>query len=179
MKLSLPITAVYTLLGGALLQASQVTGTPTTPRLSYLGTANITIAPPIPVGPGPFGNRNIFAVTGGRFDGPRITATVPAVGGDWSLGDPTAGNFYADVRYQMHTADGADILVEANGPQQPEGVVNIRVRFETGHPAYSWLNSVVSVGIVSRGPDAAYVIIDLWQMEAPATEGKGKGQRRL
>jgi len=46
------------------------TTTPTPPGLSYLGTVNIDLAPPIEVGVGPLGDRNIFAIEGGTFAGP-------------------------------------------------------------------------------------------------------------
>ncbi|GAB1314604.1 Scytalone dehydratase [Madurella fahalii] len=156
---------------GATLFQHVASRAPRAPGLTYLGTANITLAPPIPVGPGPRGDRNIFAITGGIFSGPRLSGTIPGFGGDWGLGDPTAGNFYVDARYQIQTAEGANIMVEANGPQQPEGILHTRNRFETGHPDYYWLNNIVAIGIVQPGPDVKYIIVDLWKMESPVTKG--------
>jgi hypothetical protein len=58
--------------GGALAGTTKTkrTTTPTPPGLSYLGTVNIDLAPPIEVGVGPLGDRNIFAIEGGTFAGP-------------------------------------------------------------------------------------------------------------
>ena len=61
--------------GGALAGTTpkttkRTTTTPTPPSLSYLGTVNIDLAPPIEVGVGPLGDRNIFAIEGGTFAGP-------------------------------------------------------------------------------------------------------------
>ena len=49
--------------------------TPPAPSLSYLGTLNITLAPPIAIGVGPLGDRNFFAITGGTFNGPVLTGS--------------------------------------------------------------------------------------------------------
>ncbi|KAK5658067.1 hypothetical protein OQA88_2623 [Cercophora sp. LCS_1] len=157
---------------GALLQTVSST-TPPQPSLSYLGTARINLKPPIQLGVGPLGARNIFPINGGSFSGPNLTATIPVFGGDWGLGDPTQGNFYVDAKYQLETPDGAHILVEANGPQQPEGVVHTRNKFETGHPDYYWLNNVVAIGIVQPTADVTAIVIDLWRMHTP--EGLGCG----
>ncbi|KAK3986369.1 hypothetical protein QBC44DRAFT_402710 [Cladorrhinum sp. PSN332] len=179
------------------------TSTPTPPSLTYLGTANITLSPPVPVGPGPRGSRNFFPITNGSFTGPLFSgmqdplplpslpatklttpkASIPSYGGDWSLGDGAAGTFYVDARYQLHTTDGVDIYVEANGPQQPEeGVVHTRVKFETGNAKYYWLNNVVGVGIVTPGPGNGYIVVELWRVltlgEAREGKGKGKGKGR-
>jgi hypothetical protein len=39
-------------------------------------------------GNGPAGERQIFAVTGGHFDGPRLRGTVLLGGGDWLVNWP-------------------------------------------------------------------------------------------
>ncbi|KAK0742240.1 hypothetical protein B0T21DRAFT_434194 [Apiosordaria backusii] len=157
--------------------------TPTPPGLSYLGHANISVSTPFPVGPGPFGQRNIFPIAGGNFTGPVFNATIPAFGGDWGLGDPAQGNFYVDARYQLHTTDGADIYVEANGPQQPDGRLHTRVRFEAGtDKGYGWLNGVVGVGVVTPrlgegegGQGVEGIGIEVWRLESLVVGGEGKG----
>jgi len=58
---------------GALLHG--VSGTPTPPSLSYLGTVNASLAAPVPVGVGPLGARTIFGITGGIFKGPVFSGT--------------------------------------------------------------------------------------------------------
>ncbi|KAK4447295.1 hypothetical protein QBC34DRAFT_329943 [Podospora aff. communis PSN243] len=162
-----------------LLAASVAHGntTPQAPSLSYLGTLNLTLAPPIAVGVGPLGDRNFFAITGGSFAGPVLSATVPGVGGDWGLGDPLAGNFKVEARYHLRTADGANIYGQSEGPQQGT-LTHTRIKFETGHPNYQWLNTAVAVGIGSSDPELKWTAIEMWQLESPKPEGKGKGKER-
>ncbi|KAK0648099.1 hypothetical protein B0T16DRAFT_295101, partial [Cercophora newfieldiana] len=121
--------------------------TPPSPTFSYLGRFNATLDTPVAVGVGQFGDRNFFAITGGTFTGPVFNATILPYGGDWGLGDPTTGGFYVDARYQLQTADGANIYGESNGPQQDLTTIHTRVRFETGHKDYKWINKAVVVGI--------------------------------
>ena len=71
MKLAHLSFTACSLFGAALSQAA--VATPATPRLSYLGTASITIASPFKVGQGPLGDRNVYAITGGSFAGPNFT----------------------------------------------------------------------------------------------------------
>lgn len=147
------------------------------------------------VGVGPLGPRIVFGITGGTFKGPsfsgmfppptichvrllhfrfgtRLTpvalkATIGSIGGDWGLGDPAAHAFYADARFMLRTTDGANIYVQGSGPQQDTDVIHTRVKLETGHPKYSWLNKVVAVGFEYPGPGSKYIIIDLWKVESP------------
>ena len=46
------------------------------------------LAPPTDVGPGPFGMRRIYDVTGGRVAGPRLAGRILPSGGDWLLVGP-------------------------------------------------------------------------------------------
>ncbi|MGO9431725.1 DUF3237 domain-containing protein [Rhodoblastus sp.] len=41
-------------------------------EFSYVATLN----PPVDIGPGPFGNRNVFEVTGGTLEGKRLKGKV-------------------------------------------------------------------------------------------------------
>ncbi|KAK0666882.1 hypothetical protein QBC41DRAFT_229643 [Cercophora samala] len=160
--------------------------TPPSPGLSYLGHATIAAFAPYRIGPSTFGNRNVYPLAGGTFTGPVFNATVPAYGGDWGLGNPAEGTFYVDARYQLHTTDGVDIYVEANGPQQPEGVLHTRVRFEAGSDTpYGWLSGIVAVGITTPvlGSEGQVegIEIDLWRLVNPSSvvgKGKGKGKGR-
>ncbi|KAK4656493.1 hypothetical protein QC762_204795 [Podospora pseudocomata] len=153
---------------------------PASPGLSYLGHASIAASAPFNIGSSTFGSRTVFPLAGGTFIGPLFNATVPAYGGDWGLGNPVAGNFYVDARYQLKTTDGVDIYVSANGPQQPEGVLHTRVRFEAGSDTpYGWLSGIVAVGIttpvVDEDGQVEGIEIDLWRMTSPSTiAGKGK-----
>lgn len=54
-----------------------VIGAPSPPGLSYLGTANASLAGPIMVGVGPLGPRIVFGITGGTFKGPSFSGMFP------------------------------------------------------------------------------------------------------
>jgi len=127
------------------------------PLLSY----RATLKPVVSVGPGPFGNRAIFDVTGGTFEGPRLRGTLLPSGADWLL---LAADGFArlDVRATFETNDGAFIYLSYFGVLEMNERVTTAMsqgaateygeahfftspRFETGDPRYTWLNSVVAV----------------------------------
>jgi hypothetical protein len=78
------------------------------PDLVYEFTYRAQIQPPVDVGPGPFGHRMIFTVTGGDVDGERLRGTILPGGGEWFLAGAD-GFGRIDVRFQMTTHDGANI----------------------------------------------------------------------
>ncbi len=94
--------------------------------------------------------------------------TVLPIGGDWALID--ANNINAslaiDVRQTFQTDDGAVIQVWETGQSQPDGTGFVRLGYETGHPKYYWLNSIVAIGIL-RLTGTSSLTIDAWQMNAP------------
>ena len=80
------------------------------PEFSY--TAEL--AEPQIVGPGPYGLRQVLAVTGGKVTGNRFSGTAAPGGGDWLLaGDDGYGRL--DVRAQFYTDDGAVIYMSYQG----------------------------------------------------------------
>ncbi|GAB4329301.1 MAG: DUF3237 domain-containing protein [Dehalococcoidia bacterium] len=122
------------------------------------------------VGKGPFGNRQIYIVKGGSFEGPRLKGEVLSGGGDWLLqGSDGAGRL--DVRATLQTVDGALVYVQYYGvlvmtPQAMEAIAAgnetefgqlhffTQPRFETGDERYAWLNRTVAVGqgrVIPRG----------------------------
>jgi hypothetical protein len=122
-----------------------------------------------PLGQTPAGARIIVGVTSGTFEGERLRGRVLAGGGDWALVGPD-GTVRLDVRGTLETDDGALIYVTYCGrwrippelaakvmdPAQVESVdasayyLRTLPVFETGAPAYAWLNSIVAVGIGRR-----------------------------
>ncbi|MEZ5557616.1 MAG: DUF3237 domain-containing protein [Pseudomonadales bacterium] len=131
-------------------------------KLEPLLTFTATIGSNLPVGNGPYGNRAIAEVTGGRFEGPRLRGRVLPPGADWVLVDAT-GHGRVDVRVLFQTDDGANIYVTytgvlelneaagralAGGPETQFGdsYFVTQLRFETGASGYAWLNHVVAVG---------------------------------
>jgi hypothetical protein len=72
------------------------------------------LAPSVPIGPGPFGDRRIRKVTGGTVTGERIRGTIDTGGGDWIL-TGTDGYGRLDVRLTVNTHDGAHLYVQYFG----------------------------------------------------------------
>ncbi len=130
-------------------------------NLEYEFTYHATLKEPLNVGPGPFGTRMVFEVTGGRFEGPRLKGQILTGGADWLLvGADGWGRL--DVRAQCLTEDGAAIYVSYYGILEMNEKVQAAVtantgtdygdqyfrtnpRFETGDPRYAWLNHTVFV----------------------------------
>jgi hypothetical protein len=131
-------------------------------RLEHMMHFHADLKPPVEVGAGPFGMRQVYDVTGGRFDGQGLEGTVMASGADWILiGDDGVGRLV--VRATLQTDDGALIYVQypgvavfneavmtalAEGTETQFGDTDFftQPRFETGDPNYAWLNAVVAVG---------------------------------
>jgi hypothetical protein len=130
-------------------------------NLEYEFTYYATLKEPLNVGTGPFGNRMVFEVTGGRCDGPRLKGEVLTGGADWLLiGSDGWGRL--DVRAQFLTDDGAAIylayygviemnekvqsaVVAGTGTDYVDQYFRTNPRFETGDPRYAWLNQTLFV----------------------------------
>ena len=127
----------------------------------------------MPLGQSPWTSRRIGYVTGGRFEGPRLSGEILPGGGNWSTsGEMTpgvaAGTF--DARVIFRTGDGAMIYVTYTGrsvvsdevsaafrdPARADGVpaldyyIRIAPVFETADPRYAWLNGILAVGCGHR-----------------------------
>jgi hypothetical protein len=149
---------------------------PVTPRLERLCRAIVEIAETLVVGDTPFGRRRVIPITGGRVDGPRLQGVVLPGGADWQI-VRADGGAVLEARYTIRATDGALIYVRNVGMRHGPPEVLARLgrgepvdpaayyfrttpRFETGAPAYAWLNDVVAVGSAVRRPDA--VILDFY-----------------
>lgn len=131
------------------------------PKLERLMTYRAELRAPVDVGAAPSGTRRIYDVSGGRFEGPRLRGSLLPSGGDWLLvGGDGVGRL--DVRATLETDDGAYIYMQYYGVLELNETVEralaegretrfgdsyfmTQPRFETGAPAYAWLNSVVAV----------------------------------
>jgi len=129
-------------------------------KLEYLMTYRAELKPPVDVGRGPLGARQIYDVTGGTFEGPKLRGTVLPSGGDWlQVGADGIGRL--DVRATFLTDDGAHIYVQYAGvfdfapvagklsrgeaTEFGEAYFMSTPRFETGDERYAWLNRIVAV----------------------------------
>ena len=123
-----------------------------------------------PIGAVAGGERAIFPVVGGTFEGPRLRGRVLPHGADWVIWR-SDGAMVIDVRTALETDDGALISMQYVGlacgttPESSERFrrrevlpyediyVRTTPRFETADPRYEWLNRVIAVANGARTPD--------------------------
>jgi hypothetical protein len=138
-------------------------------RTQPLFVMRLDVRPHIIVGPTPGGYRRTGVVTGGRFEGQRISGEVLDGGSDWQTvrGD---GAITLDVRLNLKTEDGALISMTYGG--LVHGPVDVMQRmakgevvdassyyfrsqplFETSATRYDWINRVVAIGVGHRRAD--------------------------
>lgn len=136
-------------------------------QLVHEMTLTATLDPDtLAAGPGPYGMRAIFTVTGGTVEGERVNGTLRGAGADWILiGADGYGRI--DVRTQIVTDDDAVIYLSYVGylemnaavgaaagstPRGETGFDDQYFRttpvFETGDERYAWMNRTV---FVARG----------------------------
>jgi hypothetical protein len=138
------------------------------PRFEHLFDMRVQLEPPQMVGQTPQGNRQIFYVRSGTFEGPRIKGEVLPGGGDWFLLRPdNVGEL--DVRATLKTDDEALIYATYRGifsashegwKKMLQGETVDRDQyyfytapiFYTSAPDYLWLNRLLAVGIGSAIP---------------------------
>jgi hypothetical protein len=122
------------------------------PAFEHLGTLSVETGTRTVVENGPQGTRTIVQITGGRFEGPRLKASVQGPGGDW-ITNRADGSYKLDVRFTLRTDDGAMILVTYNGIGETTST-GARLRaaplFETGDARYAWLTKLQTVGVGER-----------------------------
>jgi hypothetical protein len=125
---------------------------PRAPGLEYLGTLRIETGTRTVIENGPQGTRTIVQVVSGRFEGPRVKASVQIPAGDW-ITNRADGSYRLDVRLTLRTDDGALILVTYNGVGQTTAAgaaLRVAPLFETGDSRYVWLTRLQAVGIGER-----------------------------
>ena len=137
---------------------------PRAPAFEYLGKLRAEIGTRNPIENGPQGTRTIVQIVGGRFEGPRVKATIQTPAGDW-ITNRSDGSYRLDVRLTLKTDDGALILVTYNGiGQNTDAGATLRAAplFETGDSRYVWLTRLQAVAIGERaGTTVSYDIYAL------------------
>ncbi len=96
----------------------------------------------------PFGERTVFDIAGGRFEGPDLRGRIPPSGGDWLT--RTASVSQMDVRMLLETDDGVTILLRYTGraSQRDESIrIEISGSFEAPEGRYAWLNQIQAFGL--------------------------------
>ena len=129
-------------------------------------TLNVDYAGMIEIGTVAVGRRRIAPVTGGTFEGERLSGVVLPGGADWVV-NRSDGIMVLDVRLPLRTHDGAAIYLAYTGsyvasPEvmarlgrgEPTAPDEYRLRtvakFEAGAEAYRWLNDLIVVGTGTR-----------------------------
>ncbi len=138
-------------------------------RTQPLFVMRLDVRPHIIVGPTQGGYRRTAVISGGRFEGQRLSGEVLEGGTDWQSvrGD---GAITLDVRLNLKTEDGALISMAYGG--LVHGPVDVMQRmakgeavdassyyfrsnplFETSATKYDWINRVVAIGVGHRRAD--------------------------
>jgi len=149
---------------GSIAVAQKSSAAPPVPGFEYLGSLQVQTGTRTVVENGPQGTRTIVQILGGRFEGPRLKATVQVPAGDW-ITNRADGSYRLDVRLTLKTDDGALILVTYNGIGQttPAGAsLRGAPLFETGDQRYVWLTRLQAVSVGERvGTDVKYNVYAL------------------
>ena len=132
-----------------------------------LMTLRVTVATPQSIGAVPHGTRRTVPITGGDFEGPRLRGSVlPGGSADWLL-LRADGVLELDLRATLRTDDGGLISMRsfglrhgppdviealARGEAVDPGLYYFRTtpRFETAHPAYVFMNHLITVASGDR-----------------------------
>ena len=130
----------------------------------------VTVATPQNIGAVPHGNRRTAPLMGGEFEGPRLRGSLLSPGSADSLLLRADGVLEMDLRATLRTNDGALISMRSFGLRHgPPDVMAAMARgeavdpsayyfrttprFETAHPAYAFLNHLVTVATGDRRPE--------------------------
>lgn len=100
------------------------------------------------------GDRTVFDIDGGSFEGPNIGGRILASGGDWLTRTVTGSQM--DVRMLLETDDGVAILFRYSGrASQRDGEPHIEVAgsFDAPEGRYAWLNNVQTFGLGEPTPE--------------------------
>lgn len=139
------------------------------PATSFVYEAVVDIAPTQLLGEGPFGERRIVPILGGRFEGPRLRGTVLPGGADRQL-IRRDGIRRLDAFYELQTEDGAVITVLNRVVIDPGegGAPDYRissVELTAPQGPHAWLNRRVFVGTLNvLRPAREAVLVRVYQV---------------
>jgi hypothetical protein len=145
------------------------------PRLVLLYRSTFDVATPIVIGGTPIGLKQIIPITGGRFEGPKLSGEVLPFGADWQLVRQD-GVVELEARYVLKTGDGALISVRnlgivhaapellagmARGQFPPPDRYYFRTSpiFETSHAGYQWLQQRICVATGEARPGGVLITV--------------------
>lgn len=137
-----------------------------------------TVPPLLVLGQTPDTYRRVGVVTGGAFEGERLSGEVVDGGNDWQS-IRSDGCTKLEVRLILRTADDALLLltyhVLRHGPPEVMAALDrgevvdpstyyfrLSGLIETADPRYDWLNRIIVVGVGDRHPDGP--VYDLFEI---------------
>ncbi len=146
------------------------------PSLTYVFSVRAELDPPVEQGVIDGGRRRFIAIKGGTVQGPRLSGTVMAGGGDWQTIMP-GGLVRLDARYFLKAADGTVIEISNPGIRVASAEVTEKLArgelvdpslyyfrstpsFHVSGDAYAWMQRAVFVARGIRRPD--HVMIDFY-----------------
>ncbi|KAJ4395066.1 hypothetical protein N0V91_011095 [Didymella pomorum] len=158
-----------------------------TPKLQYAFTLHVHLAPPQYFGNTAAGERRFIPITGGKVQGPKLTGTILAGGGDWNAAR-TDGVVHIYAKYSIQAEDGTLIVITNEGygrasQQVMNGVFgddpakasmeNGRLgwytktcpKFEVAPGQHGWLNSTCFVGDLLPPTLPNHVEINIYEIE--------------
>lgn len=145
------------------------------PSLELLYTSEFDLGAAVDAGLSARGLRRVIPITGGRFEGPRLSGTVLPGGTDWQL-VRMDGVVEVEASYVMQVQSGAKVVVKNTGILKASGAVlgalavgdvpdpssyyfRTRPSFESGDEELAWLNRTVAVGVAEVGRDQVVVTV--------------------
>ncbi|MDH4189295.1 MAG: DUF3237 domain-containing protein [Betaproteobacteria bacterium] len=127
----------------------------------------LEVQPATVIGRTPGVDRRVGVITGGRFEGERLSGKVLSGGSDWQSVRPGDGAWTLDVRIVLQTDDGALIGMTYRGLRHGPVAVLERIAcgeevspseyylraapfFETSSERYGWLNGMIALAVGHR-----------------------------
>ena len=148
------------------------------PRLEFAFELQVTVALPMELGPTAGGRRRVIPITGGTFQGPRLSGRIVPGGADWQVVRED-GMAELTARYTIEAADGTLIGVLNRGIRRgpPEVLRKLAAgepvdpssyyfrtafQFEPPDGPHAWLSQSIFVGAGERR--AAAVLIRVFEL---------------
>lgn len=133
---------------------------------TYLCALQVEVGPLISLGMGPYGERRVVDIVGGRVVGPGMDGTVAAGGADWQI-VRADGVVDIEAHYSLLMADGARVEIVSSGVRFGPADVLQRlhrgdavdpseyffrtfIRFQTGAERLAHLNRTLAIAVGAR-----------------------------
>jgi hypothetical protein len=137
-------------------------------RTRPLFVMRLDVKPMLMIGATPIGFKRVGVVTGGSFEGERLSGTVLDGGSDWQQVRSDA--LMLNVRLVLKAQDGSLIGMTYQGFRHGPAAIIARIdkgeatdpsdyyfrtnpTFDTAAPAFDWLNRIIAVGVGHRRAD--------------------------